>query len=65
MAMIAVLAKSEEIDINHILFALARQAADDDLGLEATLCIFDDMKKFGLQKTFVEQLQVSFGCQPS
>ena len=65
LAMIAVLAKAEEADINHILFALARQMADDDLGLEATPPIIDDIKKFGLQKTFVEQLQINFGYQPS
>ena len=65
LAMIAILAKAEEADINHILFALARQMADDDLGLEATPPIIDDIKKFGLQKTFVEQLQINFGYQPS
>ncbi|MEY8199153.1 MAG: BREX-1 system phosphatase PglZ type A [Colwellia sp.] len=65
LAMMAVLAKAEEADINHILFALARQAADDDLGLEGTPLIIEDIKKFGLQKTFVEQLQISFGYQPS
>jgi uncharacterized protein (TIGR02687 family) len=65
LAMIAVLAKAEEADINHILFALARQTADDDLGLEATPPIIDDIRKFGLQKTFVEQLQINFGYQPS
>lgn len=65
LAMIAVLAKSEEADINHILFAIARQTADDELGLETTPPIIDDIKKFGLQKTFVEQLQMSFGYQPS
>jgi uncharacterized protein (TIGR02687 family) len=65
LAMIAVLVKAEEADINHILFALARQTADDDLGLEATPPIIDDIRKFGLQKTFVEQLQINFAYQPS
>lgn len=65
MAMMTVLAKAEESDLNHILFAIARQTADDELGLEATPSIIDDFKKFGLQKTFVEQLQISFGYQPS
>lgn len=65
LAMMAVLAKAEEADMNHILFAIARQAADDDLGLDTTPPIVDDIRKFGLQRTLVEQLQVSFGYQPS
>jgi len=65
IAMIAVLAKADEADINHILFSIARQTADDDLGLEVTPGIIADIEKFGLQKTFVEQLQISFGYQPS
>ena len=65
IAMMTVIAKADESDINHILFSLARQAADDDLGLEVTPAIIEDFQKFGLQKTFVEQLQVNFGYQPS
>lgn len=65
LAMMAVLAKAEETDINHILFAIARQTADDDLGLETTPPIIDDIKKFCLQKTLVEQLKINFGYQPS
>lgn len=65
MAMMAVLAKSDEADINHILFSIARQTVDDGLGLEVAPAIIEDFNKFGLQKTFVEQLQISFGYQPS
>ena len=65
LAMMAVLAKSEESDINHILFAIALQVAEDELGLETTPPIIEEFKKNGLQKTFVEQLQVNFGYQAS
>ncbi|MGO3346435.1 MAG: BREX-1 system phosphatase PglZ type A [Marinomonas sp.] len=65
LAMMAVLAKAEEADINHILFAIAFQAAEDDLGLESTPPIVDDFLKFNLQRSFVEQLQLHFGYQPS
>ena len=65
LAMMAVLAKAEETDINHIIFALALQAAEDDLGLESMPPMVDDFLKFGLQKAFVEQLQLYFGYQPS
>jgi uncharacterized protein (TIGR02687 family) len=65
IAMMTVLAKADEADLNHIIFAIARQTADDELGLETTPGIIDDFHKFGLQKTFVEQLQISFGYQPS
>lgn len=65
LAMMAVLAKAEEADINHIIFAMALQAAEDDLGLESMPPMVDDFLKFGLQKTFVEQLQLYFGYQPS
>jgi uncharacterized protein (TIGR02687 family) len=65
LAMMAVLAKSEEADINHILFSIAFQATEDDLGLESMPPIIDDFLKFGLQTAFVEQLQVYFGYQPS
>ena len=65
MAMMTVLSKADEADINHILFSIARQTVDDVLGLETTPAIIEDFNKFGLQKTFVEQLQISFGYQPS
>ncbi len=65
IAMMAVLAKADEANINHILFAIARQTADEELGLETTPGIIDDFNKYGLQKNFVEQLQISFGYQPS
>ncbi|MFT6909629.1 MAG: hypothetical protein ACJAS1_006352, partial [Oleiphilaceae bacterium] len=65
IALMTVLAKADEPDINHILFAIARQTADEELGLETTPGIIDDFNKYGLQKTFIEQLQISFGYQPS
>ena len=65
IAMMTVIAKADDCDINHILFSLARQTVDDDLGLEETPAIIKDFKKFGLQKAFIELLQVNFGYKPS
>ncbi|ATX77099.1 BREX-1 system phosphatase PglZ type A [Reinekea forsetii] len=65
IAMMAVLAKADEADLNHILFAIARQTTDEDLGLEQTPGIIEEFLKFGLQPTFLAQLQASFGYQAS
>lgn len=41
----SVLAKSEEADINHIIFAIALQASEEDLGLGGTPSIIEDSTK--------------------
>ena len=64
IAMMTVLAKAEDADIKHILFAIALQTADDDVGLEGVPAILEDFNKYGLQTTFVQQLQLRFGYQP-
>ena len=61
LAMIAVVAKAESHDIQHILLALADEAVGEDVGLEHHPGLLDELDKYGLTPAFVSALQDEIG----
>ena len=57
LAMITAVVKAENCDISHILFSLAEEAVDSDLGLEANPASFDELVKYGLMPALVAGLK--------
>lgn len=65
LAMITAVVKAENCDIPHILFSLAEEAVDSDLGLEANPGTFDELAKYGLMPALVAGLKAEVGYPAS
>ncbi|MCP5213009.1 MAG: BREX-1 system phosphatase PglZ type A [Hahellaceae bacterium] len=65
LAMITSLVKAENCDIAHILFAMAEEAVEADLGLEETPASLIEIQKYDLVPAFVKALQVEVGYSAS
>ncbi|RLA52211.1 MAG: BREX-1 system phosphatase PglZ type A [Gammaproteobacteria bacterium] len=65
LAMITAVVKAENSDIPHILFSLAEQSVDNDLGLEANPASFDELAKYGLMPALVKGLKAKVGYPAS
>lgn len=65
LAMITAVVKAENCDIPHILFSLAEEAVDSDLGLEANPASFDELVKYGLMPALVAGLKAEVGYPAS
>ena len=61
LAMIASVVKAESFDLPSILFALAEEAVEDDLGLEESPSSLLDLVKFNLVPSLVIALQAEIG----
>jgi len=61
LAMIAAVVKAESCDLPHIIFALAEESAQEDLGLEANPAALDELEKYHLIPSLVEVLQLEVG----
>lgn len=61
LAMIAVVLRSDNSDIPHLLFALAQEAAENDIQLEANPSSFDTLDKYGLMPSLIAGLQAATG----
>lgn len=65
LAMIAALVKADNCDVSHIIFALAEQTVDADLGLEETPPFIDELSKFDLIPALVSALKLEVGYPAS
>jgi len=61
LAMISVVAKADTCDLTHILFALAEQSVESDIGLEANPKAMEELEKFGLVPALLISLQQEVG----
>ena len=61
LAMIAVVTKAESADIPHILFALASESVDNDLGLDGSPPSLTELNKFGLSHRLITAIQEETG----
>jgi len=65
MAMIAVVVKSQNDDLAHIIFALAQECVMGDLGLEANPASVSELEKYELIPALLEALHTSIGYRTS
>ena len=65
LAMIATLVKAENCDVPHIVFALAEQAVESDLGLEDVHPGIEELEKFDLIPALLIALKEEVGYQAS
>lgn len=61
LAMITVVVRAEVCDVPHVLFALAEEVVDKDLGLESNPETFDELMKYGLMPSLVGSVQRELG----
>lgn len=61
LAMIAVVLRSDNSDIPHLLFSLAQEIADNDIGLETNPAAFEDLEKYSLMPSLIKGLQAETG----
>lgn len=61
MAMIAAVVKAESCDLAHVILALADEAVEDDLGLEANPASLNELEKYNLVPVLVAALQSEIG----
>lgn len=61
MAMIASVVKSDSCDLTHVIFALANEMVDDELGLESNPGSIEALEKYDLIPSFVAALQYEIG----
>lgn len=65
LAMISVVTKADSGGLSHILFSLAEQSVESDIGLEANPKAMEDLEKFGLIPALLTSLQQEVGYPPS
>ena len=65
LAMIATVVKADNCDLPHIMFALAEEAVEDDIGLEDIPQSMLDLAKYDLVPTLVTALQNEVGYPAS
>lgn len=65
LAMISVVTKADSGGLSHILFSLAEQSVESDIGLEANPKAMEDLEKFGLMPALLTSLQQEVGYPPS
>lgn len=65
LAMITTVVKAENCDVPHILFALAEEAVNEDLGLEESPNSINELEKYGLIPALVTALQLEVGYAAS
>jgi len=65
LAMISVVTKADTGGLSHILFSLAEQSVESDIGLEANPKAMEDLEKFGLIPALLTSLQQEVGYPPS
>lgn len=61
LAMIASIVKSEQADLINILFALADEFVEEDLGLSSNPRSFVELEKYDLLSTLLDCLKLQFG----
>ena len=61
LAMVATVVKAESCDLPRILFAIAEEVADEDLGLEAAPASISELEKYGLLPALISSLQDELG----
>lgn len=65
MAMIAVLLSADAIDVATLLFTLGAAAVEENCLLDKNPAVIEEMRKFGLQGTFLRALQDEVGYPAS